>query len=197
MTGDEFRDQLGALLRTRYENVETEVALPGKKADIYFEISVGPAHKLRIAAECKLWSRPLNRDTVSDIIKEYGAALQSRIDQLWIICQETPAAGARQYVAEYKNCQIMTAIECEQAIVDFTPLLTFLANDFKRDAISNYYIPPTYYGPNNTKEALHEKISEWLGMSVSIISSFMPTTRRGRPAIFCTLALNQGVRSLN
>jgi hypothetical protein len=166
MTGDEFRDQMGALLRTKYDNVRTEVQLTGKKADIYLEVSVGPAYRIKVGAECKLWKRPLTRDTVADIIRDYDAArAKGDIDHIWIICDQTPAAGARDYVSGYKHCQLMTAIECEQAIVDFRPLRNFLATDFRKDAVSHYYIPPSYYDQNQSKQDLHSRIQTWLAGS--------------------------------
>jgi hypothetical protein len=81
---------------------------------------------------------------------------------VWIICEQTPAAGARSYVEAYRHVQLMSAIECEQAIVDFRPLLTFLASNFKEDPISKCYIPPTFYDKDGNKADLHSKITLWL-----------------------------------
>jgi hypothetical protein len=64
MTGDEFRDHIAALLRIRYEHVQTEVKLTAKKADICFEIQAGPRRRIKAAAECKRWGRALTRDHV-------------------------------------------------------------------------------------------------------------------------------------
>jgi hypothetical protein len=148
MTGDEFRDHIAALLRTRYDNVQTEVKLTAKKADICFEIQAGPRRRIKAAAECKRWGRALTRDHVKDILADYDPARQNKeIDEIWIICDQTPAPGAREFVGAYDYCQLMTGIECEQEIVDFRPMITSLIESYKDDPISRYYISPSFYGP--------------------------------------------------
>src|ERR1700722_3653090 len=97
--GDEFRDHVAALLRTRYDNVRTEIKLTAKKADITFEIRIGPRRRVSVAAECKKVARALTRDDVKDILNDYDPARAKReIDEIWIICEQTPAPGAREYV---------------------------------------------------------------------------------------------------
>jgi hypothetical protein len=161
--GDEFRDHMAALLRTRYDNVQTEIKLKAKKADITFEIKIGPRRRVFVAAECKKVARALTRDDVKDILADYDPALEKdEINEIWIICEQTPAPGAREYVEAYQHCQIMTAIECEQSLVDFIPLLNFLANDFKSDPIADYYIPPSFYASETENRDLHSHIEEWL-----------------------------------
>lgn len=160
-TGDDFRDHIAALLNTRYEDVRTEIQLTGKKADIRFDIQIGH-QRIQVAAECKKWNRGLSRDDVRDIIHDYDAACQNReVDQIWIVCDRTPAAGARDYVGAYRHCQIMTGTECEQAIVDFRPLLKFLIDDFAADRVAKYYIPPTFEQPSGRID-LHSHVTGWL-----------------------------------
>jgi hypothetical protein len=161
--GDEFRDHVAALLRTRYDNVQTEIKLTAKKADITFEIKIGPRRRVFVAAECKKVARALTRDDVKAILADYDPALKKdEINEIWIICEQTPAPGAREYVEAYQHCQIMTAIECEQSLVDFIPLLNFLASDFKSDPIADYYISPSFYASEAEKSDLHSHIEEWL-----------------------------------
>lgn len=161
--GDAFRDHVAALLRTRYDNVRTEIKLTAKKADITFEIHIGPRRRVRVAAECKKVSRALTRDDVKDILNDYDPALEKdEIDEVWIICEQTPAPGAREYVDAYSNSQLMTAIECEQSLVDFNPLLNFLADDFRTDRISDYYIAPSFYVSEDHSSDLHSRIEDWL-----------------------------------
>jgi hypothetical protein len=91
-SGDEFRDRTAALLRTRFDNVRTEIQLTAKKADICFEIRNGPRKTIAVAAECKKWNGTLTRDYVKDIINDYTPALNNKqIQELWIICDQTPA----------------------------------------------------------------------------------------------------------
>jgi NACHT domain-containing protein len=161
--GDEFRDRIAALLRTRFDNVRTEIQLAAKKADICFEIRIGPHKTIAVGAECKKWNRGLTRDDVKDIINDYTPAINQRqIHELWIICDRSPAAGARDYAAGFQFCQIMTALEAEQTIIDFIPLLNYLARDFDQDPISKYFIPPNFDGPNDTTKDLHTFITDWL-----------------------------------
>jgi hypothetical protein len=102
--GDEFRDRIAALLRTRFDNVRTEIQLAAKKADICFEIRIGPHKTIAVGAECKKWNRGLTRDDVKDIINDYTPAINQRqIHELWIICDRSPAAGARDYPAQRKG----------------------------------------------------------------------------------------------
>src|SRR5713226_3662270 len=112
MTGDHFRDHIAALLRTRYDNVQTERKLTAKKADVCFEIQAGPRRRIKAAAECKRWGRALTRDHVKDILADYDPARQNReIDEIWIISDQTPSPGAREFVEAYPHCQLMTGIE--------------------------------------------------------------------------------------
>jgi hypothetical protein len=162
-SGNEFRDRIGSLLRTRYDNVRTEVNLSAKKADIYFEIKHGPRRTIRTAVECKDWARGLTRDDVRTIVADYQPALnKNEIDELWIISAQTPAPGARTYVESYSTFQLMTALEFEQSIIDFIPLITFLKTDFHEDRISKYFIAPNYYVGPTEKADLHRHISQWL-----------------------------------
>jgi|SRR6516165_3703297 hypothetical protein len=122
LTGDQFRDRTAALLRTRYENVRTEIQLKAKKADICFEIKFDPRRVIRAAAECKHWAKVITRDDVIGILSEYQAAINNKdIDELWIISNKTPAPGARDYVDTISHAQIMTSLEFEQSIIDFNP----------------------------------------------------------------------------
>jgi hypothetical protein len=163
MTGDEFRDHIAALLRTRYDNVQTEVKLAAKKADIYFEIQAGPRRRIKAAAECKHWGRALTRDDVKNILAEYDPARQHKeIDEVWIISSQTPSPGAREFVESYPYCQLMTGMECEQEIVDFYPMITSLIESYKADPISKYYISPSFYGPGEAKADLHSHVEKWL-----------------------------------
>jgi NACHT domain len=161
--GDEFRDRMAALLRTKFENVRTEIQLTSKKADICFEIRNGPRRTIKVAAECKKWNRALNRDDVKDIINDYTPAHNEKeIQELWIICDRTPAAGARDYADSYGFCELMTALEAEQSIVNFVPLLNYLATDFNKDNIARYFIPPSFDAADGTKSDLHKFVGAWL-----------------------------------
>lgn len=163
MTGDEFRDHIAALLRTRYDNVQTEVKLTAKKADIYFEIQAGPRRRIKAAAECKHWRRALTRDDVQTIKLNYDPAVEAKeIDDIWIICDQTPAPGAREYIEAYRHCQLMTGTECEQEIVDFRPMIANLIEAYKADPVSKYYISPSFHGENEQKTDLHTHIEKWL-----------------------------------
>jgi hypothetical protein len=83
--GDAFRDHIAALLRTRYENVRTEIQLTAKKADICFEDRFGPRRTTFAAVECKKWNRALTRDDAKSIIDDYKPALEKKeITELWI-----------------------------------------------------------------------------------------------------------------
>jgi len=162
-SGDEFRDRNAALLRTRFDNVRTEIHLTSKKADICFEIHIGPRRTIPAAAECKKWNRALTRDDVRDIIADYQPAFnKGEIQELWIISDLTPSAGAREYADSFPVCQLMTALEAEQSIVDFRPLLNYLATDFLNDLISKYFILPSFDGPEDSKHNLHTHITAWL-----------------------------------
>src|SRR5579864_2971196 len=120
--GDEFRDRAAALLRTRFDRVRTEIQLTAKKADICFEIRIGPHKTISVGTECKKWNRGLTRDDVKDIINDYTPAINNKeIHELWIICDRTPAPWARDYADGFQFCQIMTALEAEQTIIDFIP----------------------------------------------------------------------------
>jgi hypothetical protein len=143
--------------------VKTEVNLSAKKADIYFEIKHGPRRTIRTAVECKDWARALTRDDARDIIADYQPAFNNKeIDELWIICAQTPAPGARTHVESFNTIQLMTALEFEQSIIDFIPLVTFLKTDFNDDRISKYFIPPNYYTSATEKSDLHNHITSWL-----------------------------------
>jgi NACHT domain len=162
--GDQFRDRIAALLDTKYDNVRTEIELTAKKADILFESRNGPRRVQKIAAECKKWNRSLTRDQVQKIIFDYEPARKNNeIDELWIVCDQTPSVHAREYADSYAHCQLMTALECEHSIINFDPLLNFLVNDFNRDDISKYFIQPSYEETKDgLKHDLHAFIDHWL-----------------------------------
>ena len=161
-TGDDFRDHIAALLGTRYDNVRSEIQLRAKKADICFETRFG-ALRIKVAVECKKWERSLTRDDVKDILADYDPARQDRqIDQIWIVCNRTPAPGAREFVGGYQHAQLMTALELERSIIDFGPMLNILVKEFENDALSQYFILPKYYSGPDQRAALHDHISAWL-----------------------------------
>jgi len=57
---------------------------------------------IKAAVECKKWNRALSRDDVKGIIDDYKSALELKeIHELWIICDQTSAAGAREYVKAF------------------------------------------------------------------------------------------------
>jgi hypothetical protein len=123
--GDDFRDHVAALLRTRYDNVQTEIKLTAKKADITFEIKIGPRRRIFVAVECKKVARALTRDDVKDILADYDPArMKSEIDEIWIICEQTPAPGAREFVEAYPDRQLMTAIESNRWLISFRFLIS-------------------------------------------------------------------------
>ena len=121
------------------------------------------AQRIKVAVECKKWERSLTRDDVKDILADYGPAHQDKqIDAIWIVCNRTPAPGAREYVGAYSYAQLMTALELERSIIDFTPMLNLLVNEFENDALSQYFISPKYYIGADQRSVLHDHIRTWL-----------------------------------
>jgi hypothetical protein len=171
-SGDNFRDRIAALLSTRFDDVRTEIQLTAKKADICFDIRNGPRKTIAVAAECKKWNRALTRDDVKDIINDYTPALNTKqIQELWIICDQTPAAGARDYVCSYEYCQLMTALECEHSIIDFGPLLRFLITDFQKDpSQSILFRPPSMHPAMSKTICIH---SSRVGLQVTILNRLL------------------------
>jgi hypothetical protein len=161
-TGDAFRDHVAALLRTRYDNVRTELQLTAKKADICFDTHLG-ARRITIAVECKKWGRSLTRDDVRDILGDYAPAKENReINEMWIVCEVTPAPGARKHVEAFDYAQILTSVELEQSIIDFTPMLNVLVKAFEDDGLSRYFVPPSYHVGEAERAPLHNHIKTWL-----------------------------------
>ena len=117
-----------------------------KKADVCFETRFG-AQRIKVAVECKNWERGLTRDDVKNILADYDPARQDKqINSIWIVCNRTPAPGAREYVGSYSHAQLMTVLELERSIIDFTPMLNLLVKEFENDTLSQYFISPNADG---------------------------------------------------
>jgi hypothetical protein len=161
MRGDSFRNRVADVLRARYGQADIERKVGGKNADILFLLPYPGGTPIRVAVECKDWATPLRSKHITSIFAEYTPAFEANeIDSLWIVSARSIQAEQKETARTYGiKLRVFTLEGLIDQIIDFSPYLNYLIDEFSRDNLDQYYIMPR----TDDGSQLHETITiPWL-----------------------------------
>ena len=175
MRGDALRDQVARVLDARYGDATIERKLGGKDADIFFSIKFPGGRPIKIAVECKDWKRPLQSKDITRIYYEYAPAFEKQeIDSLWIVAPHPLRGEQDETIRSFGlKLRFFTLGTLTHELMDFTPYLKHLIEEFEADGLPQYYVMP-----RTTKNvAIHDDIIlPWLSQAdtkpVAIIAEY-------------------------
>lgn len=144
--GNEFRDHILALLRTKYPDAKSEVLVGWKKADIAFTGNIF-GRVTRFAVECKNYDRKLATRELTTILTEYDAAFGERdIEFLIVVSNFDIEAASRSLVEKTPRLRFMTYAELEDWIIGIRSYVETISSVFSSDDVHSYYIDGRFEG---------------------------------------------------
>ncbi|NVE01459.1 NACHT domain-containing protein [Massilia sp. BJB1822] len=157
--GDKFRDYVSSILKSKFPDTHIEGKVAWKNADIVFSM-MELGKRIKVAVECKNYSRSLNTTDFSKITSDYQTAIENNeINLLLIISNRQVESASRQFIEQSRNLRFMTLAELERWIVGLGPYVEELAEDFHSDEISKYYVEGKF---ESIKETALENLQIWL-----------------------------------
>jgi hypothetical protein len=148
--GDRFEDEVASALRLMAgATVEQRIRLDGKVVDIVLTIRgrLGSADE-RVAVECKDYSRRINRDQMTDFLKDYYPLLNKGTISAVIIVTRN---GINENAADCLDGQTtrhLTYSQILRQILDLSPLAHEMRQQFFLDSLNEYYEPLQVFEPN-------------------------------------------------
>lgn len=158
--GNDFRDAVAALLRTKHDSVEIEKTIGGKNVDIvYTEQRYGRAE--RVAVECKDYSQPLTATIITrEILGDYRDILSAReIDYLLIIGRHPIGGAAKARIDAVRNVSYLTYEELEEDLLGLRGYVEGLRDMFSVKGLESYYIEAKFDGD---EISAYESMQRWL-----------------------------------
>jgi hypothetical protein len=159
--GNEFREYILDLLRSKFPDAHSEGKADWKNADIVFTM-MELGKRIKVAVECKNYNRALNTNDFSKIVADYKSSLDKEINILLIISTRPIASASRQFVESEKNLRFMTVSELERWLVGLSQYVRTLAEEFNTDEVHHYYVEGRFEQTTSTAFA---HINTWLNTS--------------------------------
>jgi hypothetical protein len=191
--GNAFRDRVCDLLRTKYPDATTETKVAWKNADItYTQMDHGS--RIRVAVECKKYSKKLNTADLNKIVGDYSAALSNQeIHKLIIVSVHGLEAASRQLISTNPLLRFQTFSQLEESLVGLRPYVEDLARQFDGDEVHAYYIEGRFSGCAGTAlEALSKWMAEDKGTGFAVLGGY----GLGKSSLAKRLASEQAKRYL-
>jgi hypothetical protein len=191
--GNAFRDRVCDLLRTKYPDATTETKVAWKNADItYTQMDHGS--RIRVAVECKKYSKKLNTADLNKIVGDYSAALGNHeIHKLIIVSVHGLEAASRQLISTNPLLRFQTFSQLEESLVGLRPYVEDLALQFEDDEVHAYYIEGRFSGSAGTAlEALSKWIADDEGTGFAVLGGY----GLGKSSLAKRLASEQAKRYL-
>lgn len=194
--GDQFRDTVASILRTKYADVLTEVRLGNhKKVDIVFSrFDFGRTE--RIGVECKDYQRPLTKQDISSkIYPDYDVLVRAgKLDRVIIVASKDISADARSYVDAIRWMSFRTVYQLEEDLLGLREYIESLSTIFDERELGSYYVEARFEGKNGTAE---EYISHWLSDLESTPLAIMGGYGKGKTSFALRIISVQAHRYLN
>jgi hypothetical protein len=135
--------------------VSEHVLISGKEVDVYCSVADPVLGTIRIAVECKDYTRPLIRRDVAEILSDYRPLLeQNKIDRVMIITRHGIVAQAKDAL-DGKRFAHMTYDELLNSLLGPGCLVENMRHQFSIDLLSEYYVPVQCYNVDISKVSRH------------------------------------------
>lgn len=157
--GDAFRDAVAGLLRSAGYDVQSELRLGSKKADLYYE-ERRRGKVWKVAVETKNYASALRRSDLRAIHGEYEDALKTNeINEILVVSPKpVTAADANSYLTNMPTISHRSLSELQVDLLDFDPLLHFFRLKHGQDGLEQYFIRPQ----TTENQDLVDYVSQWL-----------------------------------
>jgi hypothetical protein len=192
--GNDFTAYVLELLRTKYKDASTEGLVSWKKADIVFSM-MNLGRRVRIAVECKCYSRKLKTSDLSKIHGDYQAAFDKQeISTLIIVSKYDVEAASKKFLDDTPRLRFLTVSQLEEWLIGLRPYIEGLARIFKDDDVSHYYIDSRVTGFNMPAfDVLRDWVYSQDGNGIAILGGY----GLGKSSLAKRLAADQAQRYLD
>lgn len=148
--GNALRDYVLSLLKSKFPDAQSESKAEWKNADIIFSM-MELGKRIRVAVECKNYSRALKTSDFSSVIMGYQSAIESGAINLLLVVSNKPVeAASRKLIETTRTLRFMTLTELESWIVGLEPYVEALAEEFNTDEVHKYYVEGRFEGTEGT-----------------------------------------------
>ncbi|MFS0757524.1 NACHT domain-containing protein [Noviherbaspirillum sp. 1P10PC] len=171
--GNKFRDAVADLLRTKYQDVATEVRIAHKNVDIVFSYR-NYGKTIKVGVECKEYSKPLTKDMIrTEIWSDYGPLVPSDIQEVIIVARHPLNSAAQQYVDTIPQLRFQTYEHLEEDLLGLHLYIKKLASEFKAQEIENYYIAARFDGHAlSAQKVIRNWIENPTGDSLAVLGGY-------------------------
>ncbi len=157
--GNDFRDHILALLQCKFPDAHTEGKAGWKNADVVFTM-MELGKRVKVAVECKKYSRALQTTDLVSIVGSYQSALDSNEINLLLIVSNRPiSAASRQFIESSRTLRFMTLSDLESWLVGLEPYVKALADEFTSDEVHKYYVEGRFQDEN---EIAYNTVKAWI-----------------------------------
>ena len=165
--GAELRDTVAELLRLTSASVETEKRLTATTADIFYEENAA-GFPIKIAIECKDYTKPLTSAKLSEIFSLYKSSIDTNeIDKLLIVSRHDLGQQPSETVNRMPDTRYMTFDQFVHSLMKFELLLQNNIASFNTHESSKNFIQPRC---KNKSARLCDEIYGWLEKENSPVS---------------------------
>ncbi|MFY0629729.1 MAG: NACHT domain-containing protein [Flavobacteriaceae bacterium] len=155
-----FENNVLELIKLQGWEVKPECLIGHKKVDIYAEKNGDFNKRVKVAIECKEYSKKLTRSQVITIFSDYLSLCESKkIDYLLLVTSYGIAPSALNFEDQTDKFIHITYNELLNSILDFSNYIQGLKGIFSENLLHKLYIPQYV---ENTDTLLEEYIKEWI-----------------------------------
>ena len=128
-TGNDFRDLVCELLRTKFPDAEVEQYVNGTKVDVLFSRHDELGTSELVAVECKDYAAALTKTQIStEIYPQYNNLLQSRaVHRVMIVSRKPLGSAAADFVATWPSASHRTYDELAESLLGVRQYIQHLA----------------------------------------------------------------------
>ena len=177
LRGDDFRDEVAALLRLAGFEAEAEVRAGHTKVDVASFLQRDPFRgDTRIFLEAKRTNGNLGADTTAQFVGKYVSLVNRReCDEAWLVSLHPLTPDAKALVDANAGLRAMDFATLQGRLMDFGGYLRDLRATFDASGIAGYYVPP--HDRNGT--LLGERVRTWLAESAAVAAPLVIIGRYG------------------
>lgn len=167
-----FESMVGELLRLSGFEVKNEIILGHKKVDLYIEERRLGSMR-RTAVECKNYEQALGQAQVTEIYANYRPLYESNlIGEVLLVTRKGLTPSANSMVMNTRELSHLTFDQLQNSVMDFSPYLSGLVQQFDDQGLSKYYIDPVSQDGNQ----LEEMTLKWINGSderpIAVLASY-------------------------
>jgi hypothetical protein len=167
MNWKEFEENVRELLQLQGWSIEPEKIILHKKVDAYAEKLVDFMRREKIAIECKMYDKPLDRAQVSEIQSDYFPLIQKGyIDFILLVTLNGLTPSAATYACNSSYITHIKHIDLLNSVINFSSYVNGLIALCSEEGLKNLYINQPFEDYEGKKDLnLLQALLDWVNQA--------------------------------